>query len=717
MHPIVTLIRHLAISALVAGTSLLAQTTAQLPTGSRLRALVGTSDTPVAFAGGVLRTGFETMSDVADYELVAGREFNLFSPENVMKMKNLQANEGAWTFSKAEIAVQFAADQSASFHGHVLVGGQRTYNPSWIYTKTTATDVENAMNTHIDTVIGHWLPATGRPPVALWDVVNEAFQDSPSTTYAGDWTAGLRQNEPLQIWQDANDCHGAGYIDNPDYDVWVAMIGTSYIEKAFRRAHAADPNAILIYNDSSSGMDNNKTDYIYGMAQDFVNPSRPGGIVPIDGVGFQCHQKGDITSSSVRSNFDRFSQLGLSIFITELDWLADGSTDSVTNNDILDLQGRRYHNYLDAALRVPGFMGVQVWGIGDKYTWRYNTDPCAGAVHTMPQPLPFDENYNAKPAYYAMQDALAVQYRDQTLANAGFENGAVSPWVPRNGGTLAISTSTRNSGAYSVKITGRTAPNSGPSQDVTSAVLAQGAGRYFLRGWAKVPTGSATMKLTLRLQDDTQIAFKSIGPVTVGTGWTEVSGWLKVSWLKNLTSAILYAETTGASTTDFFLDDVMLSDGNLLTNAGFESGTTGWAPNFGGTLGSTDSTTDTSAGITTYHYGSKGVQVTSRGLPYHGVSQDVLAALLAGGKGAYALGGAMKLFPGSAAATGKITLRLRYDGVDHYSNVSGPVTADHWARLSGSMILDWTTLQQAVLYVETSTGTSSYYADDLVLRK
>jgi len=708
------------------GSTLFAQT-AQLPTGSRLRGLVNTSDTPVAYIGGVLRTRFEDPAytpDTADYQLVAGREFNLFSPENALKMKNLQGTEGVWDFSDAETAVQFAADHNAAFHGHVLIGGHRTYNPDWVY--TTKTDIETVMNTEIDTVVDHWLPSTGRPPVAIWQVVNEAFDPHITFPANSDWTKGLRKNEPIQKYQGIDECHStAGYVDNSNYDIFVDKIGTGYIEKAFRRAHQDNQNAVLIYNDSGNGSPTPNSssaariDYIYEMAQDFVNPLHSGGVVPINGMGFQAHMGGDIDPSLVRSNFERFSKLGLLIFMTELDWSVTGSSDPITNNNILDIQGRRYHSYFDAALRVPGFKGAQVWGISDAYTYHYNPNPgqCSDG-NPLPEPLPFDTSYNAKPAYYAIQDALNVQYRDETLTDTGFESGTTNNWTSRNGGTLSIvSGSDAHSDLYGVKTNSRTVPNSGPSQDVTSNVLAQGSGRYFLRGWAKVASGTANMKLTVRLQDSSSTAFQSTPAMNVGTNWTLVSGWMKISWFKDLTSAIVYAETTDNSIVDFYLDDVTLSDGNLLADASFESGITGWTTNFGGTLASTDSSTDLSTGYTTYYYGNKGVQVTQRSMPYHGVSQDITSALLASGKGTYTLNGMMKLFPGSATINGEVRLRLRYDDVNHYYSVSGTVGADKWYRLSGTINLDWTTLQGAVLYVDTTTGIDSYYADDLLIRK
>lgn len=668
------------------------------------------------YVGGTLKTGFNTLADTADYSLVAGREFNLFSPENTMKMRNIQPTQGTFVWTDAETAVQFAATKTADFHGHMLVGGQSLYLPNWVFGLTTATAVEAAMNTHIDTVMGHWAPATGRPPVKVWEVANESLLDSPPAPVPSDWTLGLRTGEPEFVTDPGSACSpGGGTIRNSNYDHWVAMIGTDYIEKAFRRARLNDANATLLYNDFGAEGLTTKADYLYKMMQDFTNPARTGGVVPIDAVGFQCHFSGaGRTPTEIRQNFDRFSALGLDVYVTELDWLADGSTDPVANAGILDLQARRYYNFLDAAMRVPGFAGVQVWGVGDKYTFRKNTDPCAGAIHDLPQPLPFNESYNAKPAYYAMQDALGMQQRTQVAGNAGFEGATLSPWASYGTVTLAkTSAGGGHAGSYAVKASGRVAAASGPGQNVTTALTANGAGRYYARAWVKMASGTAGVKLTVRLQDSAQTVYKTITPVTVGTGWTLVSGWMNLTWFKTLTSATFYAETTSGNVVDFYVDDMVLGDGNLAGNGTFEAGVTGWTTNFGGTVAEANST----SGSGTYHYGDKAVQVTGRTQAYHGVSQDVLSELLASGQGTYTLAGYMKLFTGAAGATGKVSLRLRDNGVDTYYSVSAAVNDASWSKITGNVTLSWTALTQASLYVETSTGTPSYYADDIVMRR
>jgi hypothetical protein len=96
----------------------------------------------------------------------------------------------------------------------------------------------------------------------------------------------------------------------------MAGKGSAYIEQVFRWAHAADPDALLFYNDNGGETINPKSDAVYEMVQDF---KRRG--VPIDGVGLQMHVIDDLNLdfAGIAANIARFPALGIQIHITELD--------------------------------------------------------------------------------------------------------------------------------------------------------------------------------------------------------------------------------------------------------------------------------------------------------------------------------------------------------------------------------------------------------------
>ena len=120
-----------------------------------------------------------------------------------------------------------------------------------------------------------------------WDVVNEAFLENGNV-------------EP-SIWYDSP---GIG----------LAGKGTAYVEQSFRWARAADPKALLFYNDYDTEGLNAKSDAVYEMVKDYKKRG-----VPIDGVGIQAHIIDlDMAGiSSFAANLKRLTALGLQVHITE----------------------------------------------------------------------------------------------------------------------------------------------------------------------------------------------------------------------------------------------------------------------------------------------------------------------------------------------------------------------------------------------------------------
>jgi hypothetical protein len=94
----------------------------------------------------------------------------------------------------------------------------------------------------------------------------------------------------------------------------------------------------------------------------------------------------------------RFANLGLKIFISEMDVRETVPATAAA----LQSQATVYQNVLDRCLLQPACKGFTVWGFTDKYSWIPSTFPGLGAA------LPFDQNYNPKPAYFALQARLAA---------------------------------------------------------------------------------------------------------------------------------------------------------------------------------------------------------------------------------------------------------------------------------------------------------------------
>lgn len=165
------------------------------------------------------------------YAETLAREFNQVEPEGAMKFAPIHPGPTTYNFAPADSIVAFAQAHEMAVRGHTLVW----YNqlPGWLtsagYTPTQLSDIQQ---NHIQEVVGRY---AGK--VYAWDVVNEAFNsDGSLRTY---------------LW------YGPPGI---------GLTGTGYIEQAIRWAHAADPNALLFYNDYSAETVNPKSDAIYKMA-------------------------------------------------------------------------------------------------------------------------------------------------------------------------------------------------------------------------------------------------------------------------------------------------------------------------------------------------------------------------------------------------------------------------------------------------------------------
>jgi len=364
---------------------------AAAPTGQRLRTLAGSF-----LVGYAAATNFNSRSDSATYQSVASSEFNFVTPENAMKWDATEPSQGSFSFGNADALVSFAQANTQKIHGHTLVWHSQL--PSWVsngsWTSSTLTTV---MNNHINGVMNHWADGT----IYAWDVVNEAFNDD------GTRRASVFQN----------------------------VIGNGYIETAFRTARAADAQAKLIYNDYNDETVNNKSTAIYNMISDFKSRG-----VPIDGVGLQMHlTSGGLDYNSLATNMSRFAALGVEIYITEMDVrLTTPASQTDLNN-----QATIYANVLAKCKAQPMCKGFQVWGIPDKDSWVMNTFPGTGV------PLLFDDNYNAKPAYYSVQTGLGGS-------------------TPTNTNTPIVNTPTRTSTLIGPSPTRTRTPTTGPTATRTN---------------------------------------------------------------------------------------------------------------------------------------------------------------------------------------------------------------------------------------------------------
>ncbi|SDX35317.1 endo-1,4-beta-xylanase [Paenibacillus sp. CF384] len=313
------------------------------------------------------------------------QHFNVVTAGNAMKPDGLQPTKGNFTFTAADALVDKVQAEGLQMHGHVLVWHQQS--PAWMNTTKDANDNtiplsrEEALTnlkTHIQTVMEHF-----GSKVISWDVVNEAMNDNPSDP--ADWEASLRQTP------------------------WNNAIGTDYVEQSFLAAREVldahpDWDIKLYYNDYNED-NQNKAQAITNMVKainDRYAETHPGKLL-IDGIGMQAHYSVNTNPDNVQLSLEKFISLGVEISITELDIQA-GSNYQLSE-PLADAQGYLYAQLFDIfQAHAAHIKRVTFWGMDDNTSWRAASNP-----------LLFDKNLQAKPAYYGVIDPAAFMEEHQPV--------------------------------------------------------------------------------------------------------------------------------------------------------------------------------------------------------------------------------------------------------------------------------------------------------------
>ncbi|MFG2108850.1 endo-1,4-beta-xylanase [Micromonospora chersina] len=322
------------------------------------------------------------LDDPADprYRQLAASEFSTVTAENAMKWESLEPTRGSYNWGPADQLVAFAKQNNQRVRGHVLVWHNQL--PGWLTSgvadgSISTTQLRDILRNHITAVVTHF---KGR--IWQWDVVNEAVSDP---------------------WDTPSTLHYKGF--------WAQHLGPGYIADAFRWARAADPHALLFYNDynieafGSGDPANDKTQFVYDMAKDLLAQG-----VPIDGVGSQGHlgtQYGNFDTLQVAGALRKFAGLGLATAFTEVDvrsQLTAGvqAGDSNEINPRLQASAANFSVLLQACLAERHCLSFTVWGFTDKHSWvpGWFSDPPEGLATI------YDENYQPKRAYQEMKADL-----------------------------------------------------------------------------------------------------------------------------------------------------------------------------------------------------------------------------------------------------------------------------------------------------------------------
>ena len=304
----------------------------------------------------------------------------------------------------------------------------------------------------------------------------------------------------------------------------------------------------------------------------------------------------------------------------------------------------------------------------------------------------------------------------QTVVQHDFEDGTLQGWMPR-GGTVVLTNTTEAAatGARSLKTTGRTAGFNGPSLNLQST-LSRGT-IYQITASVRLVGGQAADSLKITIQRTPvggSAAFDQVTPSTSVTdgAWVTLTG--QYSFTTDVSGLLLYVEAAGA-TTQYYVDDFSIkvvpalgcSDppdtSGIHTN--FETGTReGWAPRIG-----RETLTVTTADA---HSGAFSLLTTGRQAAFDGPAINAAGKLCNGSR--YQVTLWAKLAPGQPASQLRVSIQRTLNGVTNFNTVvpNTTVTDSQWVRLRTTYDFAFN-YQSLTLYVESNSGTASFYIDDV----
>jgi endo-1,4-beta-xylanase len=476
--------RHRMFAAVAITTTVAAMATLAIGSTAQAALAPGTPLKTLAQAAGGRYFGSDMTGNLLSQSTVTqlqSQQFNMVTPGNEMKWDTTEPSNGTFNFGPGNQIVSYAQANGERVRCHNLVWQSQL--PSWV-SSLPAGQVQAAMESHITTEATHY-----KGECYAWDVVNEPFNGDGS------------------------------FVSDPFFNA----MGSGYIADALRTAHAADPNAKLYLNDFNIEGMNAKSNAMFSLAQSLLAQG-----VPLNGIGFESHFILGQIPSDMQANMQRFANLGLDVAVTELD---DRITLPATSANLTQ-QATDFSNVVKDCLGVSRCVGVTQWAVGDADSWVPGAFSGQGAA-TM-----FDQNYNPKPAFTAVQNTLAAAGGGQntvTVTNPGTRTGTtgtaaslqVQATDSASGQTLSYSATGLPAGLAINASTGLISgtPTTSGNNTVTVTVRdTTGATGTASFAWNISGGGGGTCRVTYTKNSEWPGGFTA--QVTIAnTGTTTINGW------------------------------------------------------------------------------------------------------------------------------------------------------------------------------------------------
>lgn len=241
---------------------------------------------------------------------------------NALKWPTVEPNPGVQRWTEVDKIVAFAQQHRMACYGHTLIW---FHVPYWVKALTEPAALRAAMQSRIEA-------AMQRHPHAIdtWDVVNEPLEyDKP-----------VMRNSVFQ-----------------------QVLGSDHIADSFRMAHAAQPAAKLVLNETHL----EKTGEVYAAKRarilEIVRKLRDDGVA-IDGVGMQGHFRPGLDTldeAGVEQFCHALKQMGLAVYITELDASCRFAGKLGNRGDTI--YDEAFGRFVAAAGRTGALRGLTLWNM------------------------------------------------------------------------------------------------------------------------------------------------------------------------------------------------------------------------------------------------------------------------------------------------------------------------------------------------------------------
>ena len=270
------------------------------------------------------------------------------------------------------------------------------YFPKWFSnTKYSKNELETLMEIYIDEVLNS---NNNKDKVDVFNLINEIFAMNKSGHYriSGNGKENCKWMD-MGFEKDQSRLEGRQKI-NKEHPIFV--------RKAFEYASKIT-NAKLEIRDFNIAFGGGKSDGMYQLIKHLKNLG-----VKIDAVGFQCHLNADgsYNYNDLKENILRFIELGVEVYITELDvglnlWSNDGNHKKVSDviksskdwKKFFELQNEVYYKVVKTA-KDAGVSLISDWGFRDDIPYGgWRKDQKAWMVN---------KNYTRKGAYHSVLRAL-----------------------------------------------------------------------------------------------------------------------------------------------------------------------------------------------------------------------------------------------------------------------------------------------------------------------